>query len=238
MGILDGYQFDSNGYGGTPPGWLGALLQPLTGPAPGFASDPSQMPPNVAPIPGGAMVPQTAAARMAKGASLPPSDADGFGKDPGASNPFTDFLASLARPMGNALSASPAAIPAGPPAAGPSLFDRLSAGASNFTTGGNPVAGVLNSVRGLATGQRTDAAGVQQVNQMATFKALVGAGISPQVAQVAALNPEILRTVVAAHFNTPSAPRRAGASGAPAPQPSTAGRAELEAEARRRGLIP
>jgi hypothetical protein len=238
MGILDGYQFDSNAYGGTPPGWLGTLLQPLAGPAPGFASDPLQMPTSAAPPPGGAMGPQMAAAGMAKRASPPPSDAGGLGKDPGASNPFMEFLASLASPVGTALSASPAAMPAGPRAAGPDLFDRLSAGASNFTTGGNQAAGVLNSLRGLAIGQRIDAAGVQQANQMATFKALVGAGISPQVAQVAALNPEILRTIVAAHFSAPSTPRKAGASGVPAPQPSIAGRAELEAEARRRGLIP
>ena len=190
MGILDDTQFDLSSYGGNPSGWLGALLQPQSGAAPGFAPDATQMPPSFPP----------AAAGMAKGTVTPQIGADAMGKDPGASNPFTDFLASLGTGIGNAFLPSPAAAPAGPQAA-PSLLDRLSAGATNFATGGSPIGGVLNSVRGLATGERTDPVGIRQANQRATFNALVGAGVAPQFAHVAALNPDILKTVVAAHFN-------------------------------------
>jgi hypothetical protein len=241
MGILDGYQFDPSSYGGTPPGWLGALLQP----GPGIAQGPTQLPPNFASMSGGATFPQAPAGKGPGAVAPMQSAADSFGKDANASNPFTDFLASLGTGIGNAFLPGPAAAPAGPQAA-PSLLDRLSAGATNFATGGSPIGGVLNSVRGLATGERTDPAGIRQANQRATFNALVGAGVAPQFAQVAALNPDILKTVVAAHFNalppqtnrTPGLARGAAAAGSPTPQSSTTGRDALEAEARRRGLIP
>jgi hypothetical protein len=241
MGILDETQFDPGSYGSASHGWLGALLQPQSGS--GFTQDTAQLPPNFAPM-SGATFPLVAAGK-APSAVVPPIGADGLGKDPGASNPFTDFLASLGSGIGNAFLPSPAAAPAGPQAA-PSLLDRLSAGATNFATGGSPIGGVLNSVRGLATGERTDPAGVRQVNQRETFNALVGAGVAPQFAQVAALNPEILKTVVAAHFNArpsqnagmPSFAPGASAGNFAAPQSSATDRAALEAEARRRGLIP
>jgi hypothetical protein len=92
-------------------------------------------------------------------------------------------------------------------------------------------------VRGFATGERTDPAGIRQANQRATFDALMGAGVAPQFAQVAALNPDILKTIVAAHFNalplqkagTPGVAPGAGGPGSPAPQSSAIGRAEVEA---------
>jgi hypothetical protein len=220
MGILDETQFDLGSYGGSPSGWLGALLQPQSGPAPGFVPDATQMPPSF---------PPTAAAGMAKGAVTPQIGAVAMGKDPGASNPFPNFLASLGTGIGNAFMSGPAAAP--------SLLDRLFAGATNFATGGSPVGGVLNSVRGLATGERTDPAGIRQANQSSTFNALVGAGVAPQYARVAALNPEILKTIVAAHFNAlspqksdaPGVAPGAGGPGSPAPQSSAIGRAEVEA---------
>jgi hypothetical protein len=232
MGILDGYQFDPSSYGGTPPGWLGALLQP----DPGIAQGPTQLPPNFASMSGGATFPQAPAGKGPGAVAPMQSAANGFGKDAGASNPFTDFLASLGSGIGNVFLPSPAAAPAGPQTA-PSLVDRLSAGATNFATGGSPIGGVLNSVRGLATGERTDPAGIRQANQRATFDALVGAGVAPQFAHVAALNPDILKTVVAAHFNalpsqktgTPDVASGAGGPGSPAPQSSAIGRDEVEA---------
>src|SRR6267378_4302979 len=146
MGILDDFQFDSNSFGGTPPGWLGPLLQPQSGL--GFAQDLAQPPPYLPPMSGGAPFPQTAAGKVPGAVVPPPSGADGFGKEPGASNPFTDFLSSLGNGIGNAFFPS-AAAPMGPQTS-PSLLDRLSAGATNFATGGSPIAGVVNSVRGLA----------------------------------------------------------------------------------------
>src|SRR5712671_2029420 len=233
MDILDDFQFDPSTFAGAPAGWLGPLLQPQSGP--GFVQSPAQPPPYFAPMAGGATFPQAAAGKAPGAVVPPPSGADGFGKEPGASNPFTDFLSSLGNGIGSAFFPS-AAAPTGPQAP-PSLLDRLSAGATNFATGGSPIGGVLNSVRGLATGERTDPAGIRQANQTATFNALVGAGIAPQFAQVAALNPEILKTVVAAHFNALS-PQKTGAlgvvpgaapAGSPTPQESITGRAEAEA---------
>jgi hypothetical protein len=231
MGILDDFQFDPNSFGGTPPGWLGSLLQPQTGP--GLPQDPAQ-PPYFAPMSGGAMLPR-ADGKGPGAAMLPQSGADGFGKEPGASNPFTDFLANLGNGIGNAF--LPGAVAPAGPQTSPSLLDRLSAGATNFATGGSPIGGVLNSVRGLATGERTDPAGIRQANQTATFNALVSAGVAPQFAQVAALNPEILKTVVAAHFNalspqktgTPGVAPGASAVDSPTPQSSVTGRVEVEA---------
>jgi hypothetical protein len=233
MGILDDFQFDPSTFTGAPAGWLGPLLQPQSGP--GFVQSPAQLPPYLAPMSGGATLPQAAAGKASAAVVPSPSGADGFGKEPGASNPFTDFLSSLGNGIGSAFLPS-AAAPMGPQAP-PSLLDRLSAGAANFAAGGSPIGGVLNSVRGLATGERTDPAGIRQANQTATFNALVGAGVAPQFAQVAALNPDILKTVVAAHFKALS-PQKTGTPGvapgastvdSPTPQSSVTGRVEVEA---------
>ena len=45
------------------------------------------------------------------------------------------------------------------------MFGRLQAGAQNFTTGGNPIAGLLNAVQGLTTGTRTDPTGIALAQQ-------------------------------------------------------------------------
>jgi hypothetical protein len=175
------------------------------------------------PTSSGIMFPPTTVVGSAKEAVTPQTGADATGKDSAAWNPFTDFLASLGPGIGNAFMSNSAAVP--------SLLDRLLAGATNFATGGSPVGGVLNSVRGLATGERTDPAGIRQANQSATFDALVSAGVAPQFARVAALNPDVLRTVVAAHFNALS-PRKTGTPGvAPggSPQSSIAGDTQVEA---------
>ena len=91
------------------------------------------------------------------------------------------------------------APPPMPQAREPGIMDRLTAGATNFTTGGNPIAGLLNSFKGLATGERTDSAGVSQANQAQMTRALYGALIQrdiPQaqafaIAQAASTNPKI-----------------------------------------------
>src|SRR5579871_1414193 len=55
------------------------------------------------------------------------------------------------------------------PVVGAGLLDRLTAGATNLTTGGNPLAGILNAVNGLATGERTDRAGIERAMEHATM---------------------------------------------------------------------
>lgn len=88
--------------------------------------------------------------------------------------------------------------------AGPGVMDRLAAGATNFTTGGNPIAGLFNSISGLATGRRTDSAGIAQSNQANMARALYGAltqrGIPQEqalaIAQAAATDPKMAETLL------------------------------------------
>jgi hypothetical protein len=94
----------------------------------------------------------------------------------------------------------------------PGLLDRLTAGASNLTTGGNPLAGLFNAVNGLATGQRTDRAGIELAKQHATMTALMNAGLDSKTARAAAMNPEYLRALVVAHYGVRS---RRGQAAAP-----------------------
>jgi hypothetical protein len=93
---------------------------------------------------------------------------------------------------------------------GPALLDRLAAGATNLTTGGNPVAGLLNAVNGLATGERTDRAGLELAMQHATMSALMNAGLDLRTARAAAIHPEFLRALVVKHYGA-----RRGPAGTP-----------------------
>ncbi|MBN9601811.1 MAG: hypothetical protein J0G33_02650 [Afipia felis] len=80
--------------------------------------------------------------------------------------------------------------------------DRLSAGFQGFTNAGSPMQAIGNLVGGLTTGQRTDAQGMLQQQQRATFQSLVHSGVPPSTAMAAALNPEILKTIAPAYFDT------------------------------------
>jgi hypothetical protein len=102
----------------------------------------------------------------------------------------------------------------------PNLLDRLTAGATNLTTGGNPIAGVLNAVNGLATGQRTDRAGVALAQQQATMSALMNAGLDLKTARAAAINPDYLKALVMARLTAKPAPQQAGAAPRQAQQPA------------------
>jgi hypothetical protein len=77
---------------------------------------------------------------------------------------------------------------------------HLMAGAQNFTHGGSILGAILNGITGLATGERTDPLGVQQRNQQQTYQALVAAGIPPQKAMLAAIDPKAHDTIVAEAF--------------------------------------
>jgi hypothetical protein len=101
-----------------------------------------------------------------------------------------------------------------PPAQGPGLLDRLTAGATNLTTGGNPLAGILNAVNGLATGQRTDALGAMLAQQGAVRQALTAAGVPDAVAAAAAMNPEVLKTVAPQLYSKPQPQKLKDAYGA------------------------
>jgi hypothetical protein len=131
---------------------------------------------------------------------LGPIASDGTGRAADKDNP----LASLFGGTGNAINGGIAGLfgQAGPSAfpRQPSLLDRISAGATNLTTGGNPLAGIVNAANGLATGQRTDGTGLELAKQRATMQALLNAGLDANTARAAAMNPEFLKALVVARY--------------------------------------
>ena len=134
-----------------------------------------------------------------------PSDA-GFGRGADPQKPLMAPLGGIGNGISNGIAGlfgQSGATPA------PDLFDRLTAGATNLTTGGNPLAGLLNAVNGLATGQRTDRAGVELGKQHATMRALMNAGLDVDTARAAAINPEFLKALVVARYGV-SADARPG----------------------------
>ena len=61
-------------------------------------------------------------------------------------------------------------------------------------------------MNGLATGQRTDRAGLALAQQQGMMQALMNMGVAPDMARAAAINPDVLRTIVAARRGgTPTA---------------------------------
>jgi hypothetical protein len=197
MGFLDGLfgkaQFDPQAYdGATGSGWH----EPIAG---GRAPiDQAQRPPGSAPI----------SALSGSTPPVPMAD-DGIGRQADQQNPLGPLFGGI----GSSLNAGLAGLfghggPAGM-AQAPSLLDRLTAGATNLTTGGNPLAGIVNAVSGLATGQRTDAAGVTQAQQAALRQALAAAGVPDALASAAALSPEVLKTI-APRFSAVPRPGGAG----------------------------
>jgi len=129
------------------------------------------------------------------------SDAQDSGKSPGSG-----WLGPIA--------GGPPPLPPLPAPQGGSLLDHLVAGATNLTTGGNPLAGLLNAVNGLATGQRTDALGATLAQQGAVRQALVAAGVPDAVAAAAAMNPEVLKTVAPQLYSKPQPHKLKDAYGA------------------------
>jgi hypothetical protein len=198
MGILDGYQFDPQTYSGGN-GILGMLAQQFGLPQPGQQPQgfPDQLPQNAAPAIG-AMQPQPQPQQAPDQNPL----AALFG---GISNGISGLFSGG---PGAAMAAAPGAGqqlggPPPPAAASPGMFDRLQAGANNLSSGGNPIAALLNGIGGLASGQRTDAQGIALQQQAATYQALVQAGVPPAVAHSAVLNPEVLKTIAPQLYSKP-----------------------------------
>jgi hypothetical protein len=141
--------------------------------------------------------------------------------------PATDAAASSDQPNpltallgGNAISGGIAGLLGhggqGGASQAPTLLDRLTAGATNLTTGGNPLAGILNAVNGVATGQRTDRAGIELAKQHATMSALINAGLDFKTARAAAMNPEYLKALVVARYGVRPKHGQATAASRPA----------------------
>ena len=87
---------------------------------------------------------------------------------------------------------------------GPDVGDRFGAGLQSFLHSSSPLSAIGNMLQGFQTGQRADAAGQAQNNQLTTARAiyqgLVANGHSPQqamgIAQAAASNPEIAKAIL------------------------------------------
>jgi hypothetical protein len=118
----------------------------------------------------------------------------GIGRAPDQSNPLTMLLSGIDNGVAGLLGQSGL----GTAPQGPGLLGRLTAGANNLTTGGNPIAGIVNAMNGLVTGQRTDAAGVALARQEATTRALMNAGYDATTARAAAINPDLLKALIMA----------------------------------------
>jgi hypothetical protein len=88
------------------------------------------------------------------------------------------------------------------PQDGPGFGDRLTAGTQGFFNAGSPMQALGNLIGGLSTGQRSDPQGMLQQQQQATLKALMASGVPGPIAQAATLNPEILKTISPAYFDT------------------------------------
>lgn len=216
MGILSGYPFDWNGHTVTPGGILQGLVAapiamqvPTTG---GFAPTASvRNPRDATPPPIGQTQPPPGSAPISapRGPAPPaPMAGNGIGRAADQQNPFTSLLGGI----GNAFSGGIAGLVG--QGAAPGLLDRLSAGATNLTTGGNPLAGLLNAVNGLATGQRTDRAGLELAKQQATMSALINAGLDFETARAAAVNPDFLKALVVQRYGA----RPMGGKTAPPPR--------------------
>jgi hypothetical protein len=74
--------------------------------------------------------------------------------------------------------------------------DRLSAGLNNFANAGGPLQALAGGISGLVSGNRTDAQGMQQQNLKAQYDAFIGAGLTPQKAMLAVMNPEAGKTLI------------------------------------------
>jgi len=212
-GLFDGDQFDPQAYRVDDPNapYRGGILGPLTSWGAGLDL-PAQVPTGFPAMAGGV----STSPRTAQGAASPATAESGFGRDPGPQNPFTGLMSGIGDAVGGFFggarpqpSASPGMLQ---PSAAPGLLDRLTAGATNLTTGGNPIAGLLNAVTGLATGRRTDRAGLALAQQQGMMQALINMGVDPDLARAAAINPNVLRTIVAARRGgTPTAQPAAAA---------------------------
>jgi hypothetical protein len=211
MGWLDSlfsnYQFDPQSYNGGG-GWLGPIAG---GPVPVNQTQPPRGFPSVGSPPVAATPPPPS------GAAPTPVADSGIGRAADQQNPLTSLFGGLGNSIGSGISGLLGQ--GGPGAAeGPSLLDRLTAGANNLTTGGNPLAGLVNALNGVATGQRTDHAGLP-LAQQATMQALMNSGVHPVIARAAAINPDYLKAIVAAHYSGASTAQQPAAA-----QPAAADR--------------
>lgn len=81
-----------------------------------------------------------------------------------------------------------------PQPAASAIGDRLSSAFQGFVNSGSPMQAIGNLVGGLATGQRTDPAGVALEDANLTRQALTAQGLTPEMARIVAGNPTLLNS--------------------------------------------
>jgi hypothetical protein len=138
---------------------------------------------NAAMPPAAAPAPQPQNDPIAVGNYMMPRIGSGFDLPPGQLDPST----------GEHVAPAPAAAPMQQPAAQPenawsSFFNKAADGLESVAHGG--------TLLGALRGQPTDARSVQQRQLKAQYDAYVGAGIPPQIAQLAVLNPEAGKVLI------------------------------------------
>jgi hypothetical protein len=79
---------------------------------------------------------------------------------------------------------------------GPGIGDRMMAGFQGLANAGSPMQALGNLVGGIATGQRSDPAGMYQQQANQTERALIGYGFNPNLAKVVAGNPDLMKAVL------------------------------------------
>lgn len=118
------------------------------------------------------------------------------------------------QPMQAPQTGLPPALGGQSPGAG--IGDRLGAGFNSFIGNAHtgPIGALLGGLSGLVTGQRNDAQGVAQQNLKAQYNAYIAAGLPPQKALLATLNPkaaEALLPQIAPSFKAHNVGNTAGA---------------------------
>jgi len=103
-----------------------------------------------------------------------------------AGNPFAALLGGPAAALSRAGAAS---------VDDPGLGARATAAVMNFLNGHGVLPAIGGAIAGATTGQRTDPAGLMQARAAATMRALLAAGVAPDVAQAAAVSPDIMRLI-------------------------------------------
>ncbi|WP_262048469.1 hypothetical protein [Bradyrhizobium sp. Bra78] len=189
MGLFDAYDPNTYAPGATQGGLIDSILaqyaEAPTNAGPGFPASP--MDANAA-----EPAPQPQNAPIAVGDYQMPRIGGGFPGYPEHDPHTGETVAPVQQPT------QPAALAA--PAPSPDLGDHLMTGYQNMRHGG----GLIGSIVAAVTGQRNDPQAELQNRQQAQlrqqFTALVNAGLSPQEATVAVLNPEAGKAIVTQKF--------------------------------------
>jgi hypothetical protein len=83
---------------------------------------------------------------------------------------------------------------------GNGVGDHFIAGLQNFAHGGSLLGAIAGGITGLATGERMDPQGVNAQNLRTQYQALLAAGVPPQKALLATVNPEAGKAIITEAF--------------------------------------